>query len=166
MSMRERLSAKQAEFLEALSRGGTVPERFDAERVRIARESLASKRMRSVARSWPALTAMLGETFATRFHEFAATTPLPREGGPLADGRAFARRLAEQGAFAEFADSDSARLEILAVDLRYRGTREGLIRRRGPYIRAAFLPKSRRVVLAMRFPFVGERWWGFVLKRW
>ena len=161
---RERLAAAQSAFLQALAGGGTVPEGFNAERIRVAGQSLAAKRMRSVARAWPALTAMLGDTFASRFASFAAANPLPRQGGPLADGRAFARTLApgKWGRFANTwdANSDKARLEIMAVDLHYRSTRHdgGLVPKRWPAIRMGFLPKARRGVLAIRLPFGGEHW--------
>src|SRR5437016_1395615 len=52
--------------------------------------------------------------FLERFAQFAATATIPRQGGPLADGRAFARYLERRGELTE-----EGRLEALAVDVRY-----------------------------------------------
>jgi hypothetical protein len=115
--------------------------------------------MRSVARAWPALTASLGDAFPARFAVFAAKTPLPAQGGPLADGLAFARGVPNAGI------SDAARIEFLAVDLRYRvvGQDGSLERRRGPCLRLARLRQARRLVVALKVLWLGERW---VRVRW
>src|SRR5262249_22125644 len=94
---RRRLADSQAELVQGLTGRGPLPAGFDQERVRIAAEALARKRLRSAARAWPALHRALGEKFAPHFEEYAASAPLPREGGPLADGRAFVQFLAGRG---------------------------------------------------------------------
>jgi hypothetical protein len=104
-----------------------------------------------VERVWPALARCLGERFAERFTAFAAATPLPAEGGPLADGRAFARTVTP----AEM--TDEARLEVLGVDLRFRSNLRGLLPRRGVVLRAARLRQARRVVIGTRLPILGVR---------
>src|SRR5262249_21392119 len=90
---RAQLGALQGELVEALVGDGPAPAGFDAGRLRAAAASLAVKRRRAAARAWRGLAAALGGPFAERFDAFAATTPLPRDGGPLADGRVFLRWL-------------------------------------------------------------------------
>ena len=161
---RDRLAAMQAVLLQALTGSGVVPEGFDASRIHAAGESLASKRMRSAGRAWPALAASLGAEFALRFAAFAAMNPLPGQGGPLADGRAFARSLTSRGGVSPRL-SDGARLEIMAVDLRYRsaGREGGLITRHGFAARVVLLRTARRGVLAIRLPCFGEHWFNLPL---
>ncbi len=156
---RDRLAAMQAIFLQALTGSGAVPEGFDASRIEALGESLASKRMRSMGRAWPALAASLGAEFAIRFAAFAVMNPLPGQGGPLADGRAFARSLTSRGGVSPGL-SDDALLEIMAVDLRYRsaGREGGLLPRHGFAVRVAILRTTRRGVLAVRLPYFGEHW--------
>jgi hypothetical protein len=148
---RRRLEEEQARLLRALAGHAAPPEEFDAARVRAAAEALAHKRARALARAWPGLARALGENFAGRFAAFAAVTPLPRAGGPLADGRAFAAHLVDRGGL-----PDAGRLEALAVDLHHRRTPDGLKPRRGPAFKAARLRESRRLVLAVRLPWLGE----------
>src|SRR4051812_48216047 len=83
------LAQKQAELVAALARQAAPPAGFNADRVRAAAASLAGKRRHAVARAWPSVPAALGERYAERFDTYAATAPLPRLGGPLADGRGF-----------------------------------------------------------------------------
>jgi len=91
---RARLANLQATLVLNLVEGTEAPAGFDAERVRAAAEALARKRMREAARAWPALVKALGGgLFRQRFTEFAARTPRPARGGPLADGHTFAREL-------------------------------------------------------------------------
>jgi hypothetical protein len=156
---RRRLAEAQERLLRALAGHGQPPEDFDAGRVRAAAEALAHKRARTVARAWPGLARALGADFAGSFSAFAANSPLPRAGGPLADGRAFAAHLASRGQL-----PDAGRLEALAVDLRYRRMPDGLKPRRGPAFLAAWLRGSGRLVLAVRLPWLGEQqislpWW-------
>src|SRR5262245_62673938 len=107
---RQRLAAAQAQLVNGLMGQGPALPGFHPDRVRASAESLARKRQRAVARAWPALTRALAEAFAGRFATYAETTPLPREGGPLADGRAFARFLAAAKEL-----PDAGKLEALAV---------------------------------------------------
>jgi hypothetical protein len=150
---RQRLAESQAELVQGLTGRGPLPAGFDQERVRTAAEALVRKRMRSAARACPALHRALGEKFALHFEEYAASAPLPREGGPLADGRAFIHFLAGRGEL-----PDAGRLEALAVDLHHVRCASGLVRRRGPAAGVALLRRPRRLVLAVRLPWLGE-WW-------
>jgi hypothetical protein len=147
---RARLAEAQAELVRALVAGGPAPAGFDAARLALAARSLANKRRQETAHAWPALARCLGDDFAERFSAFARE-PLPARGGPLADGRAFAATLP-----ARLLDDD-ARLEVLAVDLRQRRARDGLVARRGPALRWAWLPRARRLVLGVRLPGLGVR---------
>jgi hypothetical protein len=151
---RARLAAQQAELVRALAGQATAPVGFDADRVRAASAALAAKRRSSVARAWPALPSALGERFRERFDEYAEITPLPRHGGPLADGLAFLRWLATIGD-----DPEECKLSSLAVALRYKTTTDGLVPRRGPTLKIAMLTvPRRRLVIALRLPWLGE-WW-------
>jgi hypothetical protein len=102
----------------------------------------------------------LGERFYERFARYAQENPLPRQGGPLADGRLFARALACAGEFPE-----EARLETLAFDARYTAHEDGFIARRGFCIKAAMLERPRRLALVMWSSLIGERWFQFKLPR-
>jgi hypothetical protein len=143
---RQRLAAAQAELVRALTGGAEIPAGFDAERVRRAVRSLVNKRLAEVARMWPALVAALGDAYPERFRAFAASTPPPEQGGPLADGRAFAATLTP----AEW--TDAAVLERLTVDLHFRWTGTGLRARRWFALRWVRLPQSRRLVVRLRLP--------------
>lgn len=133
---RARLAARQAELVRALAGRGDAPPGFAPERLRAAAVSLEKKRLREVALAWPALVQALGEDFTPRFRGFAARTPVPPAGGPLADGRAFVRTLAPQ----EW--TDDVRLAVLAADLR----------RRCPAFAFARLRQARRLVVAIHLP--------------
>jgi hypothetical protein len=143
---RARLADQQQVLVRALVGGGTSPPGFDAERLRAAADSLVAKRVREVARAWPALAAELGYSFGDRFVAHAAAHPPPEQGGPLADGRAFLRCLPR----ARW--SDTLRLAVLGVDLHFRRVGGGLRQRRGPAVRAVWLRESGRLVLALRLP--------------
>lgn len=145
------LGEQQAALLAALNGHGPIDAGWDADRVRATALALAHKRARSVARSWPSLKAMLSDDFAACFERYAFLRAMPQQGGPLADGRAFASWLAP------FNDwSDAVRRQALQVDLRHRQYADGLHERRGPSMRAAWLPGARSWLLALRCPGLGE----------
>jgi hypothetical protein len=150
---RTRLAAMQAELVSALAGRAASPPGFDADRVQATAAALASKRRHGVAHAWPRLADALGHRFVERFDAFAATTPMPQTGGPLADGRAFYRWLAVTGDAPE-----ACRLQALAVDLRYVATSAGLVARRGPMLKIVRLRQPRRLVMAMRMPGLREFW--------
>jgi hypothetical protein len=146
---RARLAQQQGELVQALTGRGGVPAGFEPEQVSVAARSLANKRRREVAHAWPALVRALGECFTDRFAAFAATVPLPAEGGPLADGRAFADTL-EAGE-----RTDEVRLAVLGVDMHQRRTAMGLVPRRGVVLKWAWLWEARRLVIGVRLPWLG-----------
>jgi hypothetical protein len=150
---RERLAEAQEAFLRALLEDTEVPPGFDRSDVEAAAESLASKRRQAVARAWPSLARALGERFRERFDAFARTTSLPSRGGPLADGRAFIETLAHEEPL-----PDAVHRQVLAVDLRFRRRREGLVPRGGFSMVHGVLPETRRRVLGFRWADHGERW--------
>jgi hypothetical protein len=154
---RERLAQAQAALARALAQGAPVPEGFDVERVQDTARTLLSKRRRWVERSWPRLAAALGDTFRPRFEAWARENPMALEASALADGRRFAEALLTAGGFPE-----AAHEELLAFELGYRLTEEGLlVSRRGFTLKtqrlgarrllAARLPGGR--VLRLRLPF-------------
>jgi hypothetical protein len=150
---RARLSSRQAALVAALTANAGAPPGFEATRLRAASESLASKRLRGVSRSWPRLVEDLGDRYPRIFADYAASAILPGDGTPLEDGRAFSRWLAFRGEL-----SDAGRLEAMAFDLRFTEG-ERLQPRRGLSCRIVVLRRAKRVVLALRWPGLGERWW-------
>jgi hypothetical protein len=150
---RERLADMQAELVQTLVGQGRAPADFDAARLKAAAYALASKRARAVMQAWPALTHALGESFSERFAAYGLVSPLPLHGGPLADGRAFARYLAGSGEL-----PDAGRMEALLVVLRFRFTAMGLLPRRGLALRFTHLKLSGRLVIGFRMPWLGGRY--------
>jgi hypothetical protein len=144
---RERLAQAQAALVRSLVAGATPPEGFDVRRLATAARSLLNKRLRETSRAWPMLARCLGDRYGERFRAFAAGMPPPAEGGPLADGWAFAQTVA-----ADELDDD-ARRERLLIDLHWRRTRGGLRPRRGAAVRWARIG-GRRVV-GVRLPWLG-----------
>jgi hypothetical protein len=157
--IRLQLQREQSALIRALIQSGGVPPEFDVERIEIASQALFHKRRRSVARSWPALTAALGDQFSELFGRYAALHPPPRDEKSLADGREFARFLAQHGNL-----PDAGRIEAAAVDVRYARGADGLSRRRGPSAVVRYLHEARELAIGIRVPFWGERWfrvpWG------
>ena len=152
------IAAAQADLLRAVAGHADPPAGFDGTQIRSTSRALASKRSRAAARAWPALDAAIGPAGLARqfaaFAAFAAAHPLPRDGGPLADGYAFAgflrraRELPDEGPFGG-----------AGVTLRYRPCASGLLpRRRGVWSGACLLTRPRRLVLAVRHPGLCERW--------
>lgn len=107
---RRKLHEEQAALVRALVLGRPSPPGHDAARIAAAARSLVGKRRREAARAWPALTASLGEEYRPLFDAYCACTPPPANGGPGADGRAFARSLPWDRL------DDAARLEVLRYD--------------------------------------------------
>lgn len=153
VAARTRLAIQQAALVSALVSDGVIPAGFDAANLLVTTESLSRKRCRGVARAWPSLARELGGEFHEQFAAYAATTPLPSHGGPLADGRGFADWLSERGRL-----SDAAQLQSLAVDLQFERSRADLLPRRMPTLKLAWLTRPRRLVIALRWPRIGERW--------
>lgn len=148
------LAARQRALVEALAGRAAPPAGFDHTRLEVAIEQLATKRRSAVARAWPALARSLGPEFPALFARYAAQRGLPRDGGPLADGRAFTGWLLDLGSLPE-----AGRIEALVVDLLWRHCDAGLVRRRGPACRTVWLRESRALVLGLAFPGLGARWW-------
>jgi len=157
---RERLAIQQAALLRALADRAAPPDGFDPTRLRATADALARKRARGVARTWPALAGALSDRLGPLFAAYAAATRPPRHGGPLADGRAFARALADWGELPE-----AAHVEVMAVDLRHAPRPDGLAPRRLPSLAVALLRRPHRLVLAARLPRLGERWLAIRLGR-
>lgn len=145
---RAELAADQEALVRALTEDRLPPEGFDPARIAANAASLRMKRLREVIDCWPEL--MRDAATRDRFMVYAKTAPLPAFGGPLADGRAFAVALDQRTL------STGARLEILRVDLRWRRTPEGLLRRRGFSLQLRFF--HRRLVVAVHLPDGTELW--------
>jgi len=150
---RTRLAAGQLELVRALVGDGIAPEGFDGPRIQAAAGALLQKRAHSVARAWPDLARSLGSAFDERFARYARSRPMLQGGGPMLDGRRFAREIASAGPLA-----DDAAVEVLAFDVRNRVKGDRVVARRNIFIGTAFLRRSLRFVIAIRLPAVGE-WW-------
>jgi hypothetical protein len=149
------LARRQAAVVEALVAGGPAAPGFDETRLRAAAESLARKRSRTAARAWPELARALSNRWGGLFARYANASPLPSSGGPLADGRAFARWLAACGLLPE-----AGRLQALAVDLEYSTGPEGLVPRKWPALRGSVLAESGWLLAAAWMPWLGACWLG------
>jgi hypothetical protein len=147
------LARRQAALLAALTGQRPAPAGFDAAHVRAATASLRGKRVRAIARTWPRLASELGPDLDAALERHLRERPTPHPSGALGDGRVLARALAAEGRLPW-----EARLELMGVELRYRWPADG---RRLPRRAGATLAWSRspaRVVLAVRLPWLGERW--------
>jgi len=152
---RARLARRQAELLSALVRPAVDLPGFDAEWVRAAAASLQSKRVHAIARTWPRLAAALGPDFAAEVSRYVGEHPSPPADGALSDGRAFVRGLAA-GARLPW----EGRLELLAVELRWRWGVDGR-RRLRRFGAGLAVGQAFRLAVAVRAPGVGERWLRF-----
>ena len=147
---RARLAAEQRALIRALVQNADVPDGVDADNAAAAAQSLYLKRRNGVGHAWPGLMDLASDEFDALFRDFAMSTSLPADGGPLADGRAFAAYLAQCKAL-----TDDVMLELLHVDLRFTRNSRGLVPRRWPMLRIARLPQSRRWVLGFYIPGIG-----------
>jgi hypothetical protein len=150
---RAQIATEQAALVKALIKSGPPPGEFDSSALHVTAASLVRKRMRAVMRAWPSLAQALGPRLVELFEGYARGEALPVLGGPIADGRAFVRWLASRGEL-----PDAGLLEAMALDLRYRATAQGLVARRLLGFQIAWLPKSRRLVVALWLPLLGEHW--------
>ena len=150
------LQEQQAALVAALAGLGPPPLGFDAARLHAAAESLARKRRHAVVHAWPGLEAV--PAFQAHFAAYAQATPLPVDGGPLADGRWFVDWLDA----ANVALTDAVRLQACGVDLRFvtRGRRW----RPGPWVcvRSTWLGAAGCRWMGLRVRLAGWSWeWQF-----
>jgi hypothetical protein len=146
------LATAQAALVRSLTVAAPSPAGFDPQAVAVSARALRKKRVRTVTRVWPRLAEALGETFEEQFLAYAQQHPLPRQGGPLADGRRFVQYLQEQGKL-----PDAGRWEAFAVDLHHVLRPDGLHPRTGLFLRLARFPQLRWLALAIRLPWLGGR---------
>jgi hypothetical protein len=149
---REQLAQDQAALIAALAARREPPPGFDTARLQAAADSLASKRARAAARAWPGLAESFGARYQALFLDYSAQTTLPRDGGPLADARAFVRYLQSRNEL-----TDDVRQQILTVDLRFKLTSHGLVPRRLPSCRIAWFRSQQLLVVGIWSPVFGER---------
>lgn len=149
---RARLARRQAELLSAVLGQNTDLPGFDTRQVRTAAASLQGKRVRAIARAWPRLAAALGPDFGCQVGLHVDEHPSPPAGGALSDGQAFARDLAARACLPW-----EGRLELLAVELRWRFAEDGR-RRQRRFGAGLAVGRPFRLAVAVRAPGVGERW--------
>lgn len=128
------------------------PEGFDVDRMQAASQGLLRKRRRELLHAWPQLRDWNDDRFDAAFLAFAAVSPLPSAGGPLADGRLFLEFLAERRTL-----SDQVKLARLRFDLHYSRVRGSFLPRTGVVLRFEFLSEECRGILGVRLPWLGER---------
>src|ERR1051325_799046 len=155
---RQRLADAQTELVRALVCNQNAPMAFDAARVRVTADTLLRKRARTVAHAWPKLARALGPLFDDRFVDYARRTATP-DGGPLVDGRMFARALERAGEL-----PDAARMETLAFDARYKLDGNRITARRRFAFGAMRLRSSARLIIVIGLPVIGECWPNLPLK--
>jgi hypothetical protein len=105
---REELARRQAQLVDALVGGGTVPEGFDEFGVRATEAALLRKRAGEVGARWPALRGQFGPQWSVEFGRWARGRA-PR--GSWRDGWDFARHLAADGRLHPAAAADLAAAE-------------------------------------------------------
>ena len=141
------LADQQAALMAALSGQGAMPEGFRHDRLEAARSALALKRMRAAGRSWPAVERLLGDSFSTAFTQYAKDTPLPQEGGPMADGRTFVGWLSESHSL-----TDEIRLLALQFDVCNKRHPKGWRPRRWGHAAWVWLPDGQHWLVGVRIP--------------
>jgi len=147
---RSRLEEREAELVRAL-RGGTPPAGLDRRMIALASAGITHKRMRQVARAFPALTSDLGPDYRERFAAFAETNP-PMDGGAIADGLAFGRAVASKRPLGKAATIERM---IIRSSVTFR---HGELRpRRTPYVAFTCLTRPVTLILVVRVPRVGTR---------
>src|SRR5579864_9297154 len=107
---RERLASMQGEFIRSLTADGPYPSGSDVRGMRATAQLLRSKRVRTMARAWPELAAILGNGLAERATDVLAGSALPPGDHAVQDGLIMARQLEAAGPI-----PDSLRLRMLSV---------------------------------------------------
>lgn len=153
---RARLAAQQAALVRSLVTADAPPSGFDTQRVKIYGNQLAEKRLVGVSVVWIQLTRSLGDRYRPLFRAYSREFAHPRWGHGLVDGLLFARWLDRLGLL-----TNEGRMEKLEVELRSRAAGRHRVARRGPAFGVTLLTKPRRIVIAFRLPWIGEKW--FVL---
>jgi hypothetical protein len=149
-------AAKQAALVEALLRGGELPEGFSAAKADTASQSLRRKRAGAIRHAWPALTVQLGASFDERFDAFAHTTGPAAFGEGLTDGLAFVSWLDREQQL-----GDDVRVEMLfarAIVVPDRRGGHGWRPRRRPFLRVARLRHPHRLLFVVHVPRLGRRY--------
>src|SRR5262245_15674270 len=96
--IRSKFAEQQAALVEAVAGHGDAPPDFDAAGIDLMARSLKQKRLRTVARAWPALELALGEAeFRRTFLKYARQQPLPASASPHDDAMQFVRWLRRSG---------------------------------------------------------------------
>jgi hypothetical protein len=151
---RARLAERQARLVASLVGDGSPPPGFDDGRLETLAAVLAAKRGRAIEHTWPRLARALGRGWPEVLAAHLLEVPGPPPSGALGDGRALARALAARSRLPW-----EGRLELLAAEVRWRWPADGrrLPRRAGAGLAAGRDPV--RLSLALRAPWLGERWW-------
>ena len=144
---RERLASMQGEFIRSLTADGLYPSGSDVRGMRATSQLLRAKRVRTMARAWPELAAVLGKGLADRAAGVLANTPLSHGDHGIQDGLIVARHLEAAGPI-----PDSLRLRMLGVRLCYRSRRGLLVRSARPALGFTYLRESGRLACALRVP--------------
>jgi hypothetical protein len=147
------LARRQAELIASLVGEEPPPSGFDAARLRVAAAGLRSKRSRAIRKSWPQLARALGPDFAAAVERHVRVVTSAPPSGALGDGRALARSLAVEGRLPW-----EGRLELLAAELRGRWPADGRRLQRRAGVAAAWRRSPAELVVAVRLPWLGERW--------
>ena len=104
-------------------------------------------RLRTMARAWPELGQLLGNSLRVRATEILSGMPLPPGDHGLQDGLIVALHLEAAGPL-----PDGMRLRMLGVKLRYRWQRGCLVPRARPAVACIYLRQAARLYCALCVP--------------
>jgi hypothetical protein len=144
--------SEQKELVNALVGNGPLPDGFNHERLQVCKDALVEKRKWAITKAWPLLVQSLGESFDELFAMFVAKVPWSIKGGPLADGREFARILKRTAQL-----PDAGKIQALAFDLHYTLKDGRFVDRTGPLMAVSLLKRPRRIVIGVRLPWLNIR---------
>ncbi|MCA9805062.1 MAG: hypothetical protein KC777_24000 [Cyanobacteria bacterium HKST-UBA02] len=123
------IKEKQARLVRALLKGEETPKGFDDSAIDAARQTLARKRSRAAARTWPALFA--DSNSHERFEAYCRKRGAPVTGA-LLDGRLFARYLEKERVLTAEQVQEIARFDasymVQGKELRLRNRADRLFR--------------------------------------
>ena len=89
------LAKAQADLVASLTSRQTAPRDFDASRLTATATILVDKRRRAIAKRFPILPRLLGESFASRFDDYVRSAPTA--GSTEEDASQFMTALAKSG---------------------------------------------------------------------
>ena len=157
---RARVAREQETLVSALVANGPVPAGFAAGRIHSAARALQRKRLRTLRHAWPVLAKAFTLTLEEDLAEYFASTPMPTQGGGLADGRSFIRWLAQKQTL-----PDEVKIGAARFDVQFVVSSSGIRPRRWPTCRVLLASQPRRILLLLHLAAGRLLSWGIPM-RW